>query len=768
MKLHLGCGNNYLDGYTNVELPCNRHFTADVYSDINDLIFPDSSVEEIVIEHVFEHFDRPTALSLIIKWNRWMVEGGKLIIVVPDFMRNARSILDENLSFGHQQALLRHIFGSQEADWAIHRDGWFTEKFFEILRRFGFDLGRVISITIDSTPVRYDIKVEAIKTVSLSVDAMIAQSTVVLSDSLFGNEPDLLEGWMQKIYFLIDRPVPVKDMIEELKRDLVLIFSKDRAMQLDCTLRTFYKYCEDYAKLDIKVLYRCTSPAHKNQYSRLQGWFPHVQFLEETDFRNNVIYLLSGYPHVLMCVDDTIFTHKFKARDAIDLLKKEPSIIGVSLRLGLNTTYSYNSNTEQDLPDEFNVLDNNIVIFKWENQSEDFSYPMELSSSIYRTDDIYNIAMRVHWSNPNSLEHCLNTFKHILNERILLACYKTSIAFSNPVNMVQTYCDNRHGEIASSDLLDKFHKGYRIDIDPFHEFLHDSCHYEVDFKFVHGNFNQNNPVMSIIIPAYNGLNHLKECLYSIARNTNNSYEIFVIDNRGDNINDFLQLEFPEVKIIVNDYNRGVSVARNQAMSMSIGEFIVCIDDDVVVTRSWDSKFLRYFNALPTVGIMGPRSNWASGPQLVTDGEYSDIVELEQFAAGFDRSSGRLTKSIRLVGFCLFMRRQVVDKIGGFDERFMCGFDDDDFSLRAYLAGFFPMIANDIFIHHVGGPTKNGNLQYLEVLSTAFDIFKNKWGIDPNLKLGDSYTLAQIEYSKFDIVKHCIPLTDWKKERVINE
>jgi len=85
IKLHLGCGETYLPGYINIDFPPSQHTVqkqpkADLYADIRQLSYPSESVEEIRLHHVFEHFDRPTALRLLIDWYEWLKEGGSRII----------------------------------------------------------------------------------------------------------------------------------------------------------------------------------------------------------------------------------------------------------------------------------------------------------------------------------------------------------------------------------------------------------------------------------------------------------------------------------------------------------------------------------------------------------------------------------------------------------------------------------------------------------------------------------------------------------------
>ena len=81
IRLHLGCGEKYLEGYVNIDYPPDEHSVqvsspADVYADITELSYEPGSVAEVRLHHVFEHFDRVTALSLLIDWYAWLEEGG--------------------------------------------------------------------------------------------------------------------------------------------------------------------------------------------------------------------------------------------------------------------------------------------------------------------------------------------------------------------------------------------------------------------------------------------------------------------------------------------------------------------------------------------------------------------------------------------------------------------------------------------------------------------------------------------------------------------
>jgi len=142
LKLHLGCGEVYLPGYVNIDLPqtectVQQNRKADLYADITKLSYPSCSLDEVRLHHVFEHFDRVMALHLLMEWYDWLKEGGKLVIETPDLERSLQAFLRTKDSVV-QQRILRHLCGSHEAPWAIHCDMWYRAKFENVLRALGY------------------------------------------------------------------------------------------------------------------------------------------------------------------------------------------------------------------------------------------------------------------------------------------------------------------------------------------------------------------------------------------------------------------------------------------------------------------------------------------------------------------------------------------------------------------------------------------------------------------------------------------------------
>lgn len=144
-KLHLGCGQVYLKGYTNIDFPSSSHTVqdtsvADIQTDLLKLRYDAGTVEEVRLHHVFEHFRRPTAYALIGSWQSWLKEGGRIHIEVPDFDRTAKKVLSPLSSKQQRAVALRHIFGSNEEFWAVHYEGWSRSRLEDITTSMGLQV----------------------------------------------------------------------------------------------------------------------------------------------------------------------------------------------------------------------------------------------------------------------------------------------------------------------------------------------------------------------------------------------------------------------------------------------------------------------------------------------------------------------------------------------------------------------------------------------------------------------------------------------------
>jgi glycosyltransferase involved in cell wall biosynthesis/predicted Zn-dependent protease len=243
-------------------------------------------------------------------------------------------------------------------------------------------------------------------------------------------------------------------------------------------------------------------------------------------------------------------------------------------------------------------------------------------------------------------------------------------------------------------------------------------------------------LVSIIILCCNELEYTRLCLESVLRYTRKPYELIVVDNASTDgtpayLEELRNRPEPErVLVIRNESNRGFAGGCNQAIAQARGHYSVFLNNDTVVTSEWLTRLVAWsLHDWPQVGLVGATSNYAPPPQRVV-GEYPSLDALEPFAAKQRvLNAGKAIQVTRLTGFCLLVRREVLQQIGGFDERYGAGFfEDDDFCLRAAQAGYHLLVATDVFIHHFGSRTFNGlKLDGRQQLKNNLEEFRKKWG-----------------------------------------
>ncbi len=218
-----------------------------------------------------------------------------------------------------------------------------------------------------------------------------------------------------------------------------------------------------------------------------------------------------------------------------------------------------------------------------------------------------------------------------------------------------------------------------------------------------------------------------------------------------------------LKLILNSKNNGFAAGNNQGMEIARGDYILLLNNDVVVTPGWLERMISCCEKRPEIGIVGPRSNYVSGPQLLEPVDYNlDSLEgLNRFSKKVTTiNAKKSTQLLRVVGFCMLIKRAVINKIGGMDHRYGRGnFEDDDFSIRAALAGFESWMVEDCFVHHFGSRTFIGEkIDYRKSLLQNWKIFIEKWGLPEDLPYGSSYSISQMKVNSFDSKYHYIPLS----------
>jgi O-antigen biosynthesis protein len=236
---------------------------------------------------------------------------------------------------------------------------------------------------------------------------------------------------------------------------------------------------------------------------------------------------------------------------------------------------------------------------------------------------------------------------------------------------------------------------------------------------------------SIVVVTHNQLAYTRTCVDSVRRLTDEPYELIFVDNAStDGTVEYLET-LPGARVIANEENRGFPAAVNQGIEVARGDQVLLLNNDTSVTTGWLGRLLGALHSDPTIGLVGPCSNFVASEQQV-DVPYDDLAGLDGFAWDFGKQNkGLRAETDRLIGFCLLIRREVIDRIGPLDERFGIGcFEDDDYCRRALRAGFRAVIARDAFVHHFGGRTFVGSgVDFAGIMAENERKYREKWAGD---------------------------------------
>ena len=263
---------------------------------------------------------------------------------------------------------------------------------------------------------------------------------------------------------------------------------------------------------------------------------------------------------------------------------------------------------------------------------------------------------------------------------------------------------------------------------------------------------------SIIILTYNNLEYTKEWLESIQKYTEDgSYELIIVDNHStDQTVDWLKKQ-KDLKVIYNKENVGFPKGCNQGIAIADPyNDILLLNNDTIVTTNWLKNLQTCLYSDPTIGAVGPTCNQNENLQGAKF-TYETFPEMQEKALRNNISDpNRWEEKVFLIGFCLLIKREVINKIKTLDEAYTPGYiEDNDLCLRILNENYRLMLCHDVFIHHYLGTSFRKNLNtFYPILNKNRDYFLKKWGFS-------SFVFDEIKDASLKILEPSNYLLDWQ-------
>lgn len=232
----------------------------------------------------------------------------------------------------------------------------------------------------------------------------------------------------------------------------------------------------------------------------------------------------------------------------------------------------------------------------------------------------------------------------------------------------------------------------------------------------------------IVIPVWNQPRLTRECVDSIRRHTAGECgRLIIVDNASAQetrayLESLATAGGPvPVTVIRNGENLGFIKAVNQGIRASTAPCVCVLNNDTVVTKGWLREMLAVAASEKDIGIVNPSSNnlgQRAGPDETIDA----------LAEKLARSECPYVELGAAIGFCMLIRREVLDATGLFDEVYGMGnFEDTDLSRRAVQAGFRCVRACRAYVYHRENTSFRKIRTFAEDFERNREIFEFRWG-----------------------------------------
>ena len=239
-----------------------------------------------------------------------------------------------------------------------------------------------------------------------------------------------------------------------------------------------------------------------------------------------------------------------------------------------------------------------------------------------------------------------------------------------------------------------------------------------------------NPLLSIIIPHYNGAHYLPPCFTALRAQTYPNLEVILVDNGStDESLALTRRDFPEVQVLELGQNLGLTGAINRGIAQAGGEVLVPLNNDTEVTPQWAQALVDRLDAFPDAGIVASKMLlFSERNKIHSAGDAFGVNGIPINRGVWQTDSGQFDADTYIFGGCggaVAYRRDMLNQVGLFDEELFMYLEDVDLNWRAQLAGYRVVFAPDAVVYHHLSATGGGVIaSYYTGRNTIWVLAKN--------------------------------------------
>ena len=222
---------------------------------------------------------------------------------------------------------------------------------------------------------------------------------------------------------------------------------------------------------------------------------------------------------------------------------------------------------------------------------------------------------------------------------------------------------------------------------------------------------QNKPLVSVVILNFNGEKFLRKFFSSIYNQTYPHIEWILVDNAStDGSVEFIQENFPRVRIVRNRKNLGVPGGNNQGIKVARGRYILLLPNDVKVDKHCVEELVDFMEKNPRAGMATCKVVYMKDPTLINSTGTLLMKDFFTLNRGIgEKDEGQYDKAEEVFGTytAAIYRREVFEEGGLFDEDYFIQRDEDDISMRARFLGWECYYVPRARVEHIRSPSSGG-------------------------------------------------------------
>lgn len=238
----------------------------------------------------------------------------------------------------------------------------------------------------------------------------------------------------------------------------------------------------------------------------------------------------------------------------------------------------------------------------------------------------------------------------------------------------------RDGRSIKSERGESFDWGLRI-AEPFREYM--------SLKRVKN--------VDIIVCVYNAYGWTKKCIEAVQRFTILPYTLAVVNDCSNKYMTEYLRTIPNIRLIENEVNLGYLKSANKALKLATSEYVIFLNSDALVTPGWLENMIQAAESDPKIMFVNPLTNEDCNFGQIQPPERS-FWEMHKLIT--HRSDYTYPEIVAASGFCLMIKKEAIDKYGGFDEAYGFGYGEEtDYILRATKDGYRCVVADNAYVYH---------------------------------------------------------------------